>query len=80
MPLSEVRIFRVHSLRGQKVHKTTDRRIRPLSPLPTPIIHSPLFALRASFRVVPPLSERLEQAKTGSIVLSFTTVHFFFLH
>ena len=27
----------------------------------TPIIHSPLFALRASFRIAPPLSERLEQ-------------------
>ena len=31
----------------------------------TPIIHSPLFALRASFRVASPLSERLEQAIGG---------------
>ena len=32
----------------------------PLSPIPSLFIHSPLFALRASFRVAPPLSE--EQA------------------
>ena len=35
----------------------------PLSPIPTPIIDSLLFALRASFRVATLLSERLEQAK-----------------
>ena len=34
------------------------RKENTLSPIPTPIIHSPLFALR----VAPSLSERLEQA------------------
>ena len=48
--------------------------IRPLSPIPTPIIYSPLFALRASIRVAPPLSERLEHA---SALIEFEPAQFF---